>query len=521
MPATTRDPRTDPTLAAIALAIAALLALPACNDARSGAGAAPGSAGGSGGSGSGGGSGSTLPPGYAAIDVDATASLGTFPDLALGTLTGPFAVSTDPGFALSQEAGFRVLEVMCRVRIPTDPTNPASYDFSSLDSAVAGVFGSGAEPLIWFAPSSRPTNLTTYGQYITGVARHLLQGWGGGSALPVRLFRFGNEPDLTIYWQGTRTDFFDTYAAFARSLKAVDPAIVIDALCVSAAASVTPGSGRTVNPWIPDFLAYCQTNGVPVDLVSAHAYSALPYYKFGTDFDLVAAEVARYPTLSPIYGTPHLANDEWNILVGDLWSGSYHPEFDTAFVAAHNAVALATLLDHGVLLSIRYGGTFNDGGASGHDFPITDGYGQRKPAFYAFQAFSNLAGTTRLVAAGGDGANVGVAAGVASDGSTVVVLGIQDIERYMTTYAASSTLLWAEYSDYLAEKGLSAPFLPGGYRLRVSGMASSGPHVFERYLVDDTHDLELVETGSMAAGAPVEITRALSAPCVELIRIRP
>ncbi|MBI3605592.1 MAG: hypothetical protein HY202_06155, partial [Nitrospirae bacterium] len=146
--------------------------------------------------------------------------------------------------------------------VPSDPADPSLYDFTLLDQQVAAVIGIGAEPMVVFSLGAKPADLNAYAVYVQNVAKHLTQGWDNGHNWTVKVFRFGNEPD-GAFWTGTRQEFFDSYAAWANALKAVDPAFILDAPgFMQAHGTAGPDS---LNTWITDFLAYCQNNSVPVD----------------------------------------------------------------------------------------------------------------------------------------------------------------------------------------------------------------------------------------------------------------
>jgi hypothetical protein len=448
------------------------------------------------------------------VSVDYASAMGAFNPYVFGTLAGPYYDAA--GYPLTQAAGFKMVEVGMNIPVPADPNNPAQYDFSALDQQVSAVLGIGAEPLIWFAPSGMPADLTGYATYAQNVAKHLTQGWGSGHLWNVKAFRFGNEPDGPdgAFWSGTQQQFFDTYAAWARALKAVDASFVLDA---PALASARTGP-TSLSTWVTGFLSYSQANGVPVDYFSIHAYSPVIYSTFYDNFRLVQAELQKYPTLSPLYGTPRLANDEWNTMVGDLWSGSYHAQFDTAWVAAHNIVALINMVEQGLQLSIRYGGTFNGGTGGCHDFLLTDCNGAGKPVYYAFKGFNQLAGTTRLSTTGTDHMNFAAMAGKSADQVTVV-LSNYDVATYLNTYEPAGSPSWALYNVFVSLFG--APAVYDSFSLNLTNLpwTAADSITYERYVVDDQQQLALVESQQMGGSSTLAFTKAMTAPSVQVVRL--
>lgn len=464
------------------------------------------------------GGGGETPPGATApaalVTVDYLTEFGTFSPYLFGTIAAPYF--NPAGYPLSQNAGFKLIQVGFDIPVPLNPSDPSQYDFTMLDQQVSAVIGIGAEPMVVFSPSAKPANLSAYAVYVQNIAKHLTQGWGNGHYWTVKVFRFANEPDNVGFWTGTRQEFFDSYAAWAKALKAVNPAFILDApALMQARGSAGPTS---LNTWITDFLAYCQINGVPVDFFSVHAYSPVPYFAFYDDFRMVQAELKKYPTLSPLYGTPRLANDEWNTLVGDLWSGSYHPQFDTAWVAAHNINALINMIEQGLQLSIRYGGTFNGGAGGCHDFLLTDCNGQGKAVYYAFQGFNGLSNTVRLSTTGTDHMNFAAIAGKSAN-QVVVVLSNYDVKTYLNKYESANSPSWTFYNQYVSSFGTPVVYNQFNLTLQNLPWNPSQQVIYERYLVDDQNKLSLVETRSVSGNSELSFTAGIAAPSVQVIKV--
>ncbi|MBI4730192.1 MAG: hypothetical protein HY775_11970 [Acidobacteria bacterium] len=451
----------------------------------------------------------------AAVTVDYSNSLGAFDPRVFGTIAAPYY---DPrGFAMTKLAGFQMIGVAMSGRIPRDPDDPSQYDFTKLDQQVLTAVATGVEPLVGFPLNEKPRNLSQYATYVQNVARHLTQGWGNGYYLDVKLFGIANEPDNPAFWKGTQQEFFESFAAGAKALKAVDPDFVIDG----------PGlmdprdRSGTLSSWVTGFLDYAELNDVPVDLFSVHAYSPIAYSKFSENFRLVRSELEKHPTLSPLYGVPGLANNEWNTMVGDLWSGSYHESFDTAWVAAHNVNALINMVEQGLRLSVRYGGAFNGGQGGCHDFPLTDCNGLGKPAYYAFEGFNRLAGTTRLSTSGTDGMNFAAIAGRDGD-RIVIVIANYDTRSYLEKYEPSTSPAWAEFNAHVAQFGEPPTYASFNLTLQNLPWSPTSAVVYERYLVDDTHNLSLVDAQVLpGAGNTLSFHVEAAAPSVQVIEVRP
>ncbi|KTS85233.1 hypothetical protein NS183_13135 [Microbacterium testaceum] len=148
-----------------------------------------------------------------------------------------------------------------------DPDDPASYNFTATDEWVEAVHAIGAEVLFTVA-SSIPKNklpaedIEVYGRVVEHVVRHYAQGWAGGPAKPIRMFEFGDQPDLgPLHFAGRPEEFYDMYAAFCAAVQRVDDALIIGgpavAFPLNADAAYREG-----------FLAYVREHGLPLDFFS-------------------------------------------------------------------------------------------------------------------------------------------------------------------------------------------------------------------------------------------------------------
>jgi len=110
------------------------------------------------------------------------------------------------------------------------------------------------------ANTSLPTSLDDWAQFIRSFATHLVERYG---AAEVRQWNFEvwNEPNLRFFFSGSQAQYFDFYKATALALKGVDPGLKVG------------GPSTSQVAWIPEFLAYCQSNNAPIDFVSTHVYA--------------------------------------------------------------------------------------------------------------------------------------------------------------------------------------------------------------------------------------------------------
>jgi len=430
--------------------------------------------------------------GAANIVIDYSSEKASISKYLFGTLGSP-KVSAQ-GYSLVNEIGFKLVEVNTKT--------------TDLDAAISSAISAGAEPMIWFEnPQKMPVDLDGY---LAGIESTLKQ----VNAYGARLIRYGNEPDYTAFWTGTQQEFFELYHSVADRIKSVNPDFIIEA----------PGfqnalSGGNINPWVIGFLEYCKSNSVPVDILSFHTYSNSPY-TFYKSSKLVNQVLVEYSSLSPIYGTPKIANDEWSLLVGDLWRKlAYASQFDTAWTAAHNILSLINMIENNLDVSIRYGGVFNIADANGycHDFPLTDCDGNGKPVYYAFKAFNMLADSALLSTLGGDRMNFAAISGK-KDNEIIIVLSNYDIKRYIETYE-TKTNAWNEYNSYKAEFG--EPKTYASFNIVINNIPSYYQQAeYETYLIDDQNDLTLESSKNINIVNSLAVDGDIIAPSVKLIKIK-
>jgi xylan 1,4-beta-xylosidase len=84
-------------------------------------------------------------------------------------------------------------------------------------------------------------------------------------------FEVWNEPNLAAFWAGTQEDYFALYRATALALKSVDVGLRVG------------GPATAANAWLPEFLDFCEREGLPADFVSTHHYPNDPLWSAAQD----------------------------------------------------------------------------------------------------------------------------------------------------------------------------------------------------------------------------------------------
>ena len=197
-------------------------------------------------------------------------------------------------------------------------------------------------------------------------------------------FEVWNEPNIPVFWTGTRDEYFMLYGHTVRAIKSVDASLRVGGPATAKAA------------WIEELLDYCKKNSIALDFISTHIYPTDPLGFEGADTeeqlansprDLLrdrAKAVHEHARDRPVYFT------EWNISSNPR--DHYH---DEPFAAAYAAkIALETnpfvdgysfwtftdIFEETYFPSIPFHGGFG----------LLNLYGVPKPVYRAFQLLHAL-----------------------------------------------------------------------------------------------------------------------------------
>lgn len=464
-------------------------------------------------------------PAYTAnVTVDYSKDVGKFNKYLFGALGSP--IFEKNGFLLTKNASFKTIQIFLAMDMPLNPDDPSQYKFSDFDRQIEEAVNNGLEPMIMLPFEQRKPDLAKHSTFVKNTARHFTQGWGNGHYWNVKLFRFGNEPDNAEFWKGTKQELFEYYAATAKSLKEVNPDFIAQAPGIMKVFDAKPEEGSLKNAdlsnWVVEFLAYNDKNNVPLDIFTFHQYGPF-IWEYYNAARAVQKELQKYPKMSPLYGIPKLGNDEWNIELGEMWSGKYSRQFDTAWPAPYYISAIGAMIEGGELhASFPMTGTFGktlDGGST--DFLLVDAEGKGKPAYYAFRGFNQLAGASRLSASGSDYVNFSVMAGK-NDDEIIIVLSNFDVKNYTERYYLDrvESLRKTIYDTYVSKFG--QPKIYNKYNLILNNLpwSSSDSITYERYVVDDSKKLEAVETETITGGKTLSFSEDITAPSVQIVKLR-
>lgn len=320
---------------------------------------------------------------------------------------------------------------------PPDPLPEPVYTFSYVDKVFDNILASGARPFVelsfmpralatqtetlfwWKAHCSPPTDMDAWVGLVTATVQHWIERYGIDE---VRQWPFEvwNEPNLVPhFWTGTRSEYFELYAATARAIKAIDPQLRVGGPSTSVFVpdarydgethdkSVEAATAEASDPdaldwkpvWIHEFIDFCAQHELPVDFISTHLYptdyafdsqgrgTAISRYADATRDDL---EAMREIIAASPFPDAELHITEWSTS-----PSSRDFIHDTLFAATYVTRAFldaAPLTDS--LVYWTFTDVFEEGGAGLGPFHGGFGFvneqGIHKPTFHAVAMLARL-----------------------------------------------------------------------------------------------------------------------------------
>jgi xylan 1,4-beta-xylosidase len=257
-----------------------------------------------------------------------------------------------------------------------------------------GKMASGEKTIFWWKGNiTPPKDYAKWEKLVKALAEHWTRRYGE-EEVAKWYFEIWNEPNLDIFWAGTKEDYFRLYEVSARAIKSVSAKYRVGG-------PATAGRG-----WIRETVDFAAENNVPIDFISTHDYGVK-----GIGFDgdgnqklfLDPSPDAIIGGVREVRGQIKSSPKPQLPLHYTEWSASYSsrdPVHDSYLSAAYILSKLKG--SEGFADSMSYW-TFTDifeengtvpapfhGG-----FGMLNFQGLRKPAFYAYQ-FLNRLGETEL-----------------------------------------------------------------------------------------------------------------------------
>lgn len=212
-------------------------------------------------------------------------------------------------------------------------------------------------------------------------------------------FEVWNEPNIG-FWGGTQEQYFELYKQSVNAVRDVDKDLQVG------------GPATAQLAWIPDLIAYCSQNNVPIDFVSTHVYPSDPQQKiFGK------ANTYPYEQVIP-RGLEHIKNQVEASKMPHLpiWLTEWSSQ-NPAFIAdtVKNCIGLAEAMSYWTFSNVFEemgvpSGVFNG------TFGMLDQWGIARPSLHAFSLLHKL-GEDRIAVEEGP-----VLATRRSDGSIAILV---------------------------------------------------------------------------------------------------
>ena len=166
--------------------------------------------------------------------------------------------------------------------VDVGPGGELRFDFARVDALFDRLLGLGLRPVVElsFMPAalardaertvfsyrgiiSPPRDWDEWRRLVTALAAHLVSRYGIDE-VSQWAFEVWNEPDLDVFWSGSRLEYLRLYDESARAIKSVHPLLRVGGPATAAA------------NWIETLAAHAAESGVPLDFVSTHTYGNVP-----------------------------------------------------------------------------------------------------------------------------------------------------------------------------------------------------------------------------------------------------
>jgi xylan 1,4-beta-xylosidase len=157
------------------------------------------------------------------------------------------------------------------------------HDFTGVDATYDALLALGLRPVVelsymprdlasnpdvtvfdYGAIVSPPKDWDRWGALVTDLVGHLVQRYGLDEVRAHWSFEVWNEPNLEVFWSGTREEFWRLYDVTVNAVRSVDDRLVVGGPSTAAAG------------WVDGLLEHVAGSGAPVDFVSTHTYGNAP-----------------------------------------------------------------------------------------------------------------------------------------------------------------------------------------------------------------------------------------------------
>ncbi|MGB8452009.1 MAG: beta-xylosidase [Anaerocolumna sp.] len=163
------------------------------------------------------------------------------------------------------------------------------YNFVNIDNICDFLLSIGMKPFfeLGFMPSvlasedktvfhykgniTPPKDYDAWAELIRRLTEHFIERYGLDEVAQW-YFEVWNEPNLAVFFSGTKEEYFKMYEVTAQAIKQVNSNLKVG------------GPATSCNSWIKDMVNYCEKNKVPLDFISTHHYPTDdPLWRSGMD----------------------------------------------------------------------------------------------------------------------------------------------------------------------------------------------------------------------------------------------
>jgi len=246
----------------------------------------------------------------------------------------------------------------------------------------------------WKGNVTPPKDYTKWEGLIRNLTQHFTERYGADE-VKTWFFEVWNEPNLSPgFWSGTQEEYFKLYKYSVQAIKSVNSAYQVGGPATAGAA------------WVPEMIAFCSKNSLPLDFISTHTYGVKQGYldEFGTTGTILSKD--KWSVSGDIINSrKQIANSAMPTLPLHYteWSSSYTPS-DPIHDSYHQAAYILEKIKQvgNAPNSMSYWVFTDIFEEAGPRFtPLHGGFGLlnyqgiKKPAFYSF-AYLNKLGKIEL-----------------------------------------------------------------------------------------------------------------------------
>ena len=157
-----------------------------------------------------------------------------------------------------------------------------NYNFLNIAVAYDNVLAAGMKPFVElsFMPgrlgkskkakseisginNSMPKNDAAWQDFIKAFIRFLIHRYGREEVTSWH-FEVWNEPNIFVFFKGSKKDYFHLYDITTRAIKKEEPSIKVG------------GPSTALCAWLPEFINFTVNNNIPLDFISTHYYPGEP-----------------------------------------------------------------------------------------------------------------------------------------------------------------------------------------------------------------------------------------------------